>query len=72
MECNDWKSKDYRYPALVFENPWYWSVLSWLLTAGNIMAIAVSYSIHKSILWACIHGSFGWIYLLYAALRHWV
>lgn len=32
---------------------------------GAVIAIAVSWSINKSILWCLIHGVFGWLYLLY-------
>jgi len=27
---------------------------------GSAMAIAISWSAHKSILWAILHGVFGW------------
>ena len=35
------------------------------LSFGSAMAIAVSYTTHQSILWAIIHGIFGWFYILY-------
>ena len=34
---------------------------------GNAMAIAISWSINKSILWAIVHGLFGWFYVIYYA-----
>ncbi|WP_169727858.1 hypothetical protein [Desulfovibrio inopinatus] len=35
---------------------------------GSALAMAVSFSINKSIFWAIIHGVLGWIYVLYALL----
>ena len=35
---------------------------------GSALAIAISYSNNHSILWAIIHGIFGWIYVIYFAL----
>lgn len=35
---------------------------------GSALAIAISWSLHKSILWAIIHGFFGWLYVIYFAL----
>jgi len=35
---------------------------------GSALAMAVSFSLNKSILWAIIHGILGWIYVLYALL----
>ena len=35
------------------------------LSFGSALAIAVSYTTHQSILWAIIHGVFGWFYILY-------
>lgn len=35
---------------------------------GSALAIAISWSQHQSILWACLHGVFGWFYVLYFAL----
>jgi hypothetical protein len=35
---------------------------------GSALAIAVSYTNNHSILWAIIHGMFGWLYVLYFAL----
>ena len=32
---------------------------------GSALAIAISYSAHKSILWAIIHGIFSWFYVIY-------
>lgn len=35
------------------------------ITLGSALAIIISWSLHKSILWACIHGFFGWFYVIY-------
>jgi hypothetical protein len=35
---------------------------------GSALAIAISWSLHKSILWAIVHGFLSWLYVLYFAL----
>jgi hypothetical protein len=35
---------------------------------GSALAIAISWSLHKSIIWAVIHGFLSWLYVLYYAL----
>lgn len=35
---------------------------------GSALAIAISWSVHHSILWAIIQGFFSWAYVLYYAL----
>ncbi|MDA9820307.1 hypothetical protein N9C06_05250 [Salibacteraceae bacterium] len=35
------------------------------ISFGTALAIAISWSLHKSILWAIIHGILGWLYVLY-------
>jgi hypothetical protein len=35
---------------------------------GSALAIAISWSVHKSLVWAIIHGIFGWVYVVYYAL----
>ncbi|MEY4471954.1 MAG: hypothetical protein RL671_258 [Pseudomonadota bacterium] len=35
---------------------------------GSAIAVAVSWSLHKSLLWAVVHGLLGWIYVIYYAL----
>jgi hypothetical protein len=35
---------------------------------GSALAIAISWSLHKSIIWAVIHGFLSWLYVLYFAL----
>ena len=36
---------------------------------GGALAIAISWSINKSILWAIAHGFFGWFYVIYYAIE---
>lgn len=35
------------------------------VTFGSAMAIAISWSVNKSLLWAMIHGAFSWFYVIY-------
>lgn len=35
---------------------------------GSALAISISWSLHKSIIWAVIHGFFSWFYVIYYAL----
>ena len=35
---------------------------------GSALAMAVSFTLNKSIFWAIIHGILGWIYVAYYAL----
>lgn len=32
---------------------------------GAILAVIISWSINYSVLWAILHGFFGWLYVLY-------
>lgn len=34
---------------------------------GSAIAVAISWSLHKSIVWALIHGVLGWFYVIYYA-----
>lgn len=34
---------------------------------GSAIAVAISWSLHKSIIWAAIHGFFSWFYVLFYA-----
>lgn len=38
------------------------------ITFGTALAIAISWSLHKSIVWAIVHGFFSWVYVIYFAL----
>jgi hypothetical protein len=35
---------------------------------GSALAIAISWNLHHSILWAIVHGIFSWFYVIYYAL----
>ena len=35
------------------------------ISMGSALAMILSYSINKSILWAIIHGVFSWFYVFY-------
>ncbi len=35
---------------------------------GTIIAVVISWSRNKSILWAILHGIFGWFYVIYAII----
>ncbi|MGH7752668.1 MAG: hypothetical protein ACREN5_07615 [Gemmatimonadales bacterium] len=37
---------------------------------GTALAIAISWSANKSILWAIIHGVLSWIYVIYYAVKY--
>jgi len=36
---------------------------------GTALAIAISWSVNKSILWAIVHGVCSWLYVIYYAIR---
>lgn len=36
---------------------------------GSAIAVAISWSLHKSILWAIVQGFFGWFYVIYYAFN---
>ncbi len=36
---------------------------------GTALAITISWSVNKSILWAIIHGALSWLYVIYYALK---
>jgi hypothetical protein len=38
------------------------------ISFGSALAIAISWSVNKSILWAVFHGILSWIYVIYYAL----
>jgi hypothetical protein len=35
---------------------------------GTALAIAISWSVNKSILWAIVHGILSWFYVIYYAI----
>jgi hypothetical protein len=40
------------------------------LGLGSVLAITISWSLHKAIGWALIHGFLGWIYVIYYLVTH--
>ncbi len=40
------------------------------ITFGCILAIIISWSTNKSIIWAIIHGFFSWLYIIYFFIKH--
>lgn len=38
------------------------------VSLGSALAIAISWSVNKSILWAILHGLLSWIYVVYYAI----
>lgn len=38
------------------------------LGLGGAIAVVISWSLNHSILWAFLHGIFGWFYVIYYAL----
>jgi hypothetical protein len=37
---------------------------------GTVIAVLLSWSVNKSILWCLLHGLFGWLYVIYHAIVH--
>lgn len=37
------------------------------ISLGSAIAVAISWSVHKSIFWAIAHGIFSWFYVIYYA-----
>lgn len=35
---------------------------------GSALAVVISYTANKSILWAIFHGIFSWLFVIYAAI----
>ncbi|MBL8983083.1 MAG: hypothetical protein JNL26_12915 [Gemmatimonadetes bacterium] len=38
------------------------------ITMGSTLAMVISWSVHKSVIWAVIHGVFSWLYVIYYVL----
>jgi len=39
----------------------------WMTNLGAAIAIAISWSLYKSIWWAILHGILGWFYVIHYA-----
>jgi hypothetical protein len=40
------------------------------ISFGSCLAMIISYSAWKSVLWAIIHGIFSWVYVIYYLIRY--
>ena len=40
------------------------------ISFGSCLAMIISYTAWKSIVWAIVHGLFSWIYVLYYIIRY--
>lgn len=40
------------------------------ISFGTALAIAISWSANKSVLWAIVHGILSWLYVIYYVVRH--
>ena len=40
------------------------------ITMGSTLAMVISWSVNKSILWAVVHGVLSWVYVIYYALTN--
>lgn len=40
------------------------------ISFGTAMAIAISWSANKSVLWAILHGVLSWLYVIYYVIRY--
>ncbi len=40
------------------------------ISFGSVLAIVISWSVNKSVLWAIFHGIIGWIYILYYVIKN--
>jgi hypothetical protein len=39
------------------------------ITFGTALAMAISFNVNQSVLWAIVHGLFSWFYVLYFVVR---
>ena len=40
------------------------------MTFGSALAITISWSLHKSVFWAIVHGILSWLYVIYYVLAY--
>ena len=40
------------------------------ITFGSALAMVISWSANKSLLWVIVHGLLSWLYVVYYALRY--
>lgn len=46
------------------------TIIDLAIKAGTSIAVVLSWGMHKSILWATLHGILGWFYIAYYYLSH--
>jgi hypothetical protein len=46
------------------------TTVTYTTSIGATLAVVLSYSINKSILWAILHGIFSWFYVIYFAIAY--
>lgn len=47
-----------------------WEMARTGISFGTALAIAISWSMNKSILWAIFHGLLSWLYVIYYAVAY--
>ncbi|MCH8023704.1 MAG: hypothetical protein IIB43_03255 [Candidatus Marinimicrobia bacterium] len=47
-----------------------WNIVTQGISFGTALAIAISWSLNHSVLWAIIHGVFSWLYVVYYIIRY--
>ena len=40
------------------------------ITFGSALAMVISWTANKSLLWAIVHGLLSWLYVIYYAVRY--
>lgn len=55
-------------PPVVRERVFVKQVVKSGASFGSALAMVISWSVNKSLLWAIIHGILSWIYVIYYAL----
>ena len=40
------------------------------ISAGSLFAAIISYSLWKSFWWMLLHAAFGWVYIIYWAIKY--
>ena len=46
------------------------TIIDLTIKAGTSIAVVISWGMHKSILWATLHGVLGWFYVAYYYLHN--
>ncbi|MCL5671168.1 MAG: hypothetical protein M1423_07735 [Acidobacteria bacterium] len=40
------------------------------ISFGSALAMILSWSVNRSVLWAILHGIFSWVYVIYFVVRY--